>query len=55
MEQQVAAAKGKKTSSKNKNTNESIMSTVKEKAYSVWSSVKNYIKAKGRRIFNSGV
>ena len=59
MEQQVAAAKGKKTSSnissKKKSTNESIMSTVKEKIYSVWSSVKNYIKAKGRRIFNSGV
>ena len=44
MEQQVAAAKGKKTSSKTaskkKSANESVMSN---------------IKAKGRRIFNSGV
>ena len=54
MEQQVAAAKGKKTSSKKK-VSESVMDTVKEKALSVWNSVKNYVKSKGRKIFNIGV
>lgn len=54
MEQQIAAAKGKKPASKKK-VSESVMSTVKEKALSVWNSVKNYVKSKGRKIFNSGV
>ena len=58
VEQQVAAAKGKKQPKRtalNASTNESALSTAKDKVFSVLSNIKNYVKAKGQRIFNTGV